>query len=100
MSSFKSKSQLSPTSSGTSSTKSKDTSPRTSLHEDEYTSTTTTEDYTQHKIQTIDFAPGSLIAPREGGMERKKSLGKRMSCLVWNPRAKYSRRGKLMELMG
>ncbi|CZT50883.1 uncharacterized protein RSE6_11951 [Rhynchosporium secalis] len=59
----------------------KKTSPRSSLHEDEYT--TTPSDYSEHNIQTIDFAPGSLVAQSSGDavVERKKSLVKRAGSL-------------------
>ncbi|CAL3964402.1 unnamed protein product [Diplocarpon coronariae] len=54
----------------------------------------------EHEIKVIDFAPGTYVrsntGPRAAGeIVRKRPLGKRILCLVWNPRAKYTRRGKL-----
>ncbi|PVH80190.1 hypothetical protein DL98DRAFT_588731 [Cadophora sp. DSE1049] len=104
------------TSTSTTPSKSKPKSPTPSLHEDEYTTQSHSQTPTQsepqpqnqfshHQIKVRDFAPGTLVtstgdSERALGLERKRSLRKRIQVLVWNPRAKYSRRGRLMELMG
>ena len=92
--------------------KSKNKSPAPSLHEEEFTTQTHSQSqshisnhFSHHQIKVRDFAPGTLVTSTgnsEGlsAIERKRSLRKRIQVLVWNPRAKYSRRGKLMEMMG
>lgn len=42
-----------------------------------------------HQVEVVDFAFQS-----QGDLQRKKSLSKKITMLVWNPRAKYTRRGK------
>ncbi|PBP28402.1 hypothetical protein BUE80_DR000796 [Diplocarpon rosae] len=74
------------------------------------TTTTTTTDIqsfeclnstlSEHKIKVIDFAPGTYVRSNTGSSSagetvRKRTLGQRIQALVWNPKAKYTRRGKL-----
>ncbi|KAK0110126.1 hypothetical protein ONS95_002779 [Cadophora gregata] len=112
MSTTKSPTSKSTTTTAFSNSNPKSQSPTPSLHEDEYTTTTHSQSqpqplhqFTHHQIKVRDFAPGSLV-PSTGDaelvlvLERKKSLRKKIQGLVWNPRARYSRRGRLMEILG
>ncbi|PBP22135.1 hypothetical protein BUE80_DR006953 [Diplocarpon rosae] len=54
----------------------------------------------EHQIKVIDFAPGTYVrsntgSSRAGDTVQKRTLGQRIQGLVWNPKAKYTRRGKL-----
>ncbi|EKD14483.1 hypothetical protein MBM_07204 [Drepanopeziza brunnea f. sp. 'multigermtubi' MB_m1] len=68
----------------------------------------------EHGIKTIDFAPGSYVQSNNASsspslsssssssspgdeveLMRRMSLGNRVQKMLWNPRAKYTRRGKI-----
>lgn len=51
-------------------------------------------------VKVIDFATfGKEIINSTPGLERKRSLRKRVFRLVWNPRARHLRRGLVMKML-